>query len=327
MFSSPRHLVLIFLFLLILSTSASTRDSQDQSPQSTSPVASPILLAVTVFNKNEFVTGLKQDNFQITIDKIPAKILEFNNESTPVSLGILLDASGSMQKLKSKKGTKLRIIQEALASFVALSNASNEYFLIGFNESPQLVTDWTSRGPLISDDFLNLKPSGNTALWDACYLGINKLQQQGRHRRRVMILISDGLDTNSRYSFDELRRYLKETGIVLFGVHISDFQLGTWSWLEGQATLEDLSVPSGGVMFTTLALTPKAVADTFSLIANELRNQYTIAIEPLAISTDDKKWHKLSVKVKGTESAGLSKEPSVRTRAGFYALPNQIKNR
>lgn len=320
MFSNLKRVVLILpSLLLIVTTGSSKQQTQYQSTQGTSSVASRILLAVTVINKSEFVIGLNRDNFQITIDKVPAKILEFNNESTPVSVGILLDASGSMQKLGSKKGAKLRIIQEALASFVALNNASNEYFLIGFNESPQLLTDWTSRGPLITDDFLNLKPYGSTALWDACYLGINKLQQ-GRHPRRVMILISDGLDNKSRYSFNEFRRYLKETGIVLYTVHISDAQLGTWSALEGQGILEELSLPSGGVMYSASAVKPKAAVETFGLIANELRNQYTIAIEPLTTS-DDKKWHKISVKVSGTESAGLLKNLSVRTREGFYALP------
>jgi Ca-activated chloride channel homolog len=288
----------------------------------------PIQLAVTVTNKKAFVTGLSQDNFQITVDKTPAKIVGFSNEDLPASVGILLDVSYSMRRLRfDKRPSKdLVIARQALALFFEGANKSNDYFLLAFNDKPILLADWTSETALIMEKFGTLKPDGNTALYDACHVAINKLQQ-GRHAKRVLILISDGLDQGSHYSFSELGNYLRETGVLLYSVCLPEVVNGAGSSLayEGWAVLSDLSLVSGVMTYAARAFKERSANEMFRAIASELRDQYTIAIEP-QVTTREKKWHKIRVKVSPPAGAPQEmKSLSARTREGFYASQAVMK--
>jgi Ca-activated chloride channel homolog len=324
MYSGYRRIVLVAALInLGLATVFSQTADQAPVPRGTPQDNPPIQLSVKVTNKEGNVRGLSQENFQITVDKVSAKIVQFSNEDSPASVGILLDASASMRKLATDKGRKLRILQEALASFTALSNSANEYFLIGFNERAQLLKDWTSKTPLITEDILSLKPSGNTALFDACHVGINKLQDS-RYPRRVLILISDGQDSQSRYTFNDLRQLVKQTGTLVYSIHFSEPQPGSALLLEGQAILHELSFPSGGNWYTASDLKPKEIISVFASIADELRSLYTIGIESPKV-VDEKKWHKIKLKVTPPSAAGEMKNLSARTREGFYAPLNPIK--
>jgi Ca-activated chloride channel family protein len=276
-------------------------------------------LSVTVTNKKGFVTGLKQENFQISIDKATAKIVHFSNDDAPVSVGMLLDASGSMHRLAWNKGSRLRVLQQALASFSSRNNKANEYFLIGFNEKAELWSDWTTGLQLIDKDIVRLQPFGETKLYDACSVAINKLQQ-GRHSRRVLVLISDGQDNQSKINFRDLLELVKEAGILVYSVHTSAVEPGTALHLEGQAILHELTSASGGVLYTTSQFNERDVNEIFEAIANELRNQYLVAIEPLP-AINRRKWRKIKVKVSSPADApGEMKNLTARTRQGYYSL-------
>lgn len=310
-------LVTPFLFIVLITASS---PSSRRKPLSASPsqAVPPVQLSVTVTNKKAFVTGLKKENFQILVDKTPAKIVQFSNGEAPVSVGILLDASGSMHTLASNKGSRLRVLQQALASFSSRSNKANEYFLIGFNEKAELWADWTSGIGLIDDDILRLQPFGEPKLYDACSVAIHKLQQ-GRHSRRVLILISDGQDNESKMPFKDSLELVREAGILLYSVHTSRVEPGTALHLEGRAILDTLTSASGGVLYTTLQFNDRDVNEIFEGIANELRNQYIVAIEPLP-TTNEKKWRKVKVRVSPDANAPPElKNLSARTRPGFYS--------
>jgi len=318
MCSSYRSIVLGVFLIFGAATASSQSTRQDQLPPATPQARTPIQLSVTVTNKKEFVTGLSQDSFQITVDKVPAKIVRFSNSDLPVSVGVLLDVSGSMQRL----GRRLRVLQEALSSFTSRSNSSNEYFLIGFNERAQLLTDWTSKSPIITEDILSLKPFGGTAFFDACYLAMTKLQD-ARHSRRVLILISDGEDNKSRYSFNDLQKLTKQTGTLVYAIHFAEHDLGTSLGMEGQGILYELTVPSGGEWYEASALKPLEAIKVFESIADALRSQYTLAVEP---PVADKKWHRIRLKVTVPTPGRGMKSLSARTREGFYAPQNPIKS-
>lgn len=293
-------------------------------PKSSLQESTPIQLIVTVTNKQGFVTGLGQDNFQIFVGKEPSKIVHFSNEDSPLSIGILFDASASIGKLESEKvsATRLSILQQALMRFFELSNKSNDYFLIGFSEKPQLLADWTSETKAVLDNLAGVKLIGNTALYDACYVGIDKLQH-ARHPRRALILISDGLDNNSRYSFYQLRELLRETGTLFYSVHLpTNVEPGTSLPLEGQAVLMELSAPSGGMAYAATVFKQRDANEILEAIATELRKQYVIGIE-LSGSYNAKKWHKIKLKVNPPANyPGELKNLSARTREGFYPLQN-----
>jgi len=270
-----------------------------------------ITFTVTVTDTyGRFVSGLSKNAFTVFDEKKPQEITFFSDDDSPVSVGVIFDVSGSMS------GDKVRRARDALSKFVQTSHNSDEYFLIGFNSRAQLLMDKTRDGNAVLDKMTFVQTTGNTALYDACYLGVEKVQR-GAHPKRALLLISDGQDNNSRYTFNELRRLLKESDVVLYGIGIlGGGDAGSALGMEGQGILDELAGVSGGKAFF-----PRSNAemdDIFEQIALELRHQYSIGYKPSNFSNDGK-WHKVKVKV--TPPRGLPRL-FVRTKEGYYAIPS-----
>ena len=167
-----------------------------------------ITLTVTVTDTyGRYVSGLSRGAFTLLDEKVPQEITYFSDDDSPVSVGVIFDVSGSMS------GEKVKKAREALSKFIQTSHNSDEYFLIGFNSRAQLLLDKTRDGNAVLDKLMFVQTRNNTALYDACYLGVEKVQR-GAHPKRALLLISDGQDNNSRYTFNELRRLLKESDVV-----------------------------------------------------------------------------------------------------------------
>ena len=297
-----------------------TSKSQTVQP---SPSPSPIRLTVTVTSSKRFVTELNQENFQVWVDKDSAKIVRLTSQEEPVSVGVLFDVSASMGTLRTtKKVGELSLIQRALVRFFELSNPANDYFLVGFNVKPQLLVDWTSDTASIMDNLGVVKPKGNTALYDACYVAMEKLQH-GRHAKRVLLLISDGQDNTSRFSFQEVRELLKETGILLYAIHLQSSEAaGSSLGMEGEGVLSELTTTSGGFLFIgRIFRRQRDAEEIFETIANELRNQFSLEIQPPSV-TSKKKWHKIKVKLTSASGGSAFKNLTLRTRAGYYSFSN-----
>jgi Ca-activated chloride channel family protein len=257
-----------------------------------------------------FVSGLGKNAFSIFDDKQQQEITFFSDEDSPVSVGILFDVSGSMS------GDKVRRARDALAHFVQTSHDRDEYFLIGFNSRAQLLMDRTRDGQAVLDKLTFVQTKNNTALYDACYLGVERVQR-GTHPKRALLLISDGQDNNSRYTFSELRRVLKESDVVLYAIGIlGGSDVGSSLGMEGQGILDELAAVSGGKAFYPRSA--PEMDDIFEQIALELRHQYSIGYRPPNF-TNDGKWHKIKVKV--APPRGL---PRLfwRTKEGYYAIAN-----
>jgi len=269
-----------------------------------------ITLTVTVTDTyGRYVSGLSQKAFTILDEKQPQDITFFSDDDSPVSVGVIFDVSGSMS------GEKIKNAREALAKFIQTSHNSDEYFLIAFNSRAQLLLDKTRDGNAVLDKLTFVQTKNNTALYDACYLGVEKVQR-GLHPKRALLLISDGQDNNSRYTFNELRRLLKESDVVLYGVGIlSGGDAGSALGMEGQGILDELASVSGGkAFFPRSAL---EMDDIFEQIALELRHQYSIGYKPSNFSNDGK-WRKIKVKV--NPPRGLPRL-FVRSKEGYYAIP------
>ncbi|MDQ3173664.1 MAG: VWA domain-containing protein [Acidobacteriota bacterium] len=269
-----------------------------------------ITLTVTVTDTyGRYVSGLSQKAFTILDEKQPQEITFFSDDDSPVSVGVLFDVSGSMS------GDKIKNAREALAKFIQTSHNSDEYFLIAFNSRAQLLLDKTRDGNAVLDKLTFVQTKNNTALYDACYLGVEKVQR-GLHPKRALLLISDGQDNNSRYTFNELRRLLKESDVVLYGVGIlSGGDAGSALGMEGQGILDELASVSGGKAFFPRSAVE--MDDIFEQIALELRHQYSIGYKPSNFSNDGK-WRKIKVKV--TPPRGLPRL-FVRSKEGYYAIP------
>jgi Ca-activated chloride channel homolog len=270
-----------------------------------------ITFTVTVTDTyGRYVSGLGKNAFTVLDEKKPQEITFFSDDDAPVSVGVIFDVSGSMS------GDKIKRARDALSKFIQTSHNSDEYFLIAFNQRAQLLLDKTRDGNAVLDKLTFVQTRNNTALYDACYLGVEKVQR-GSHPKRALLLISDGQDNNSRYTFSELRRLLKESDVVLYGIGIlSGSDAGSQMGMEGQGILDELASVSGGKAFF-----PRSNAemdDIFEQIALELRHQYSIGYKPLNF-TNDGRWHKIKVKV--TPPRGLPRL-FVRSREGYYAIPS-----
>ena len=273
-----------------------------------------LVLNVTVTTKKgTVIRDLTLENFSITVDKQPQKILSLTNREMPASIGILIDTSGS------QRGGSAPEIQQpfkrGLEEFFRKSNPANEYFALAFNSKTALVQDWTSDYQSILEKFDSLTFGKQTSLYDALRSGIEKMNES-RNSKHVLILISDGADNNSKASFKEVRDLLKGSDVVLYSVGLN-YMTGIADMVvpfdeEGGGVLSELTSLSGGrVLFMNDTQGPKAFNEVFELIALELRNQYQLVIAP---SSGYRKWHKLKVAV----TKGNSEELIARTRQGYY---------
>ena len=270
-----------------------------------------ITLTVTVTDTyGRYVSGLDKKAFKVFEDKEEQEIQSFSDDDAPVSVGVVFDVSGSMS------GDKIRKAREALGRFIQTSHDSDEYFLIAFNSRAQLLLDKTRDGDAVLNKLTFVQTRSNTALYDACYLGVEKVTR-GTHPKRALLLISDGQDNDSRYTFSEVRRLLKESDVVLYSIGIlGGNDPGSSLGMEGQAVLDELSAVSGGKAF--FPNTSAEMDELFERIALELRHQYSIGYRPKNFKNDGK-WHKLKVKV--TPPRGLPRL-FVRSREGYYAVTN-----
>jgi Ca-activated chloride channel homolog len=267
-----------------------------------------VTFTVTVTDPyNRLVTGLDKQHFEVFEDKVRQSISFFNDDDVPVSLGIVFDVSGSM------KG-KLDRAREALKAFIDTSHGDDDFFLVGFNQRANLLAEFTD-GDSLSNKLTLVAPDGQTAVYDAVYLAIEKVKQ-GRHNKRAVLLISDGQDNSSRYSYGELRKQLKEAGVQIYCIGIVELGGGSGGTLDlqGQAILEEIAQVTGGKSFF-----PRSAAeleDMTTRIALELRHQYSIGYEPTNVKRDGQ-WHKIKVQVKPPR--GL---PALRVqhKEGYYSV-------
>jgi Ca-activated chloride channel family protein len=288
----------------------------DQDPRGTIFTERTELVSFTVTVTdayNRLVTGLDKQHFEIFEDKVKQDISFFSDDDAPVSLGIIFDVSGSM------KG-KLDRARDALRAFIQTCHDDDDFFLVGFNQRANLLAEFTN-GDTLANKLTLVDPRGQTALYDAAYLGIEKVKQ-GRHNRHAMLLISDGQDNSSRYTYGELRKLLKEAGVQIYCIGIVEMGGGAGGTLDmqGQAILEEISQVTGGKAFF-----PRSAAeleDATTRIALELRHQYSLAYNPTNVKRDGQ-WHKIKVSVKGPR--GLS-NLRVQHKEGYYAVQQQQKN-
>lgn len=273
-----------------------------------------ITLTVTVTDQyGRFVSGLNKKHFTVFDEKEEQSIEYFSDDDAPVTIGVIFDVSGSMSPDKMGKA------RTALSRFIETSHNSDEYFLIGFNSRATLLLDKTRDGDAVLDKLTFVETKGQTALYDACYLGVEKVTR-GAHQKRAVLLISDGQDNNSRYTFKELRRLLKESDVVVYSIGIlGGSDPGSALGMYGQGILDELSAVSGGKAF--FPNTAAEMDEIFERIALELRHQYSIGYRPTNF-VNDGKWHKLKVKV--APPRGLPRL-FVRSREGYYALTNSRK--
>jgi Ca-activated chloride channel family protein len=265
-----------------------------------------VLVPVTVTDPmNRLVTGLEQEDFQIFESNNQQQIRTFASEDAPVSIGIIFDLSGSMT-------SKLIRARESILQFIKTANPQDEFFVIGFNDRPELIEDFTSSVEDIQARLATVRSGHRTALLDAIYYGLTKMKE-ARHERKALLVVSDGGDNRSRYTEGELRAQVRESDVEMYAIGIFDPYAATPEERTGPQLLNDLSEETGGRLFRVDDLSE--MGDIAEKISTELRNQYVIGYRPKDL-TRDGKWRK--VKVKLNPPQGLP-PLTVHARTGYYA--------
>ena len=266
------------------------------------------LVNVTVTDPyNRLVTGLEQDNFRVFEDTQEQEITHFSAEDVPVSIGVILDLSGSM----ANKIDKSRM---AALQFFKTANPQDEFFVVSFNEHAELSSPFTTSVEDIETHLLFTAARGRTALLDGLYLGLSQMRG-ARNQKKALLLISDGGDNHSRYSEHDIRNFVREADTQIYAIGLYDpaASRATPEEVNGPALLNEVTDDSGGRTFVVGNLND--LPDIAIKIGMELRNQYVLGYRP-ANHARDGKWRKIKVKLRPPK--GLP-PLNVYAKSGYYS--------
>jgi VWFA-related protein len=172
-------------------------------------------VTATVVDRNgRFVPGLRQSDFIVYEENELQEVTHFSNERVPVSLGLVLDTSGSM--VGEKLTNALMAVDRFLTKLLA---PDDEIFLYKFSNYPELVQDWTTNRAALSRAIRRINANGGTAMYDAVAESV-PLAQTGQHRKRAVVLISDGNDTDSQVSLNEVKQLIRESEVMVYAIGI-----------------------------------------------------------------------------------------------------------
>jgi Ca-activated chloride channel homolog len=256
-----------------------------------------VLIPVMVTDPYERpVKGLQKSDFHLFEDGVEQEISQFFSEETPISIGIVLDASASMRK-------KLDESRQAITEFLKASTTGDEFFLLKFNDQPQSMCSFTTDTKNIENILPAVQAEGWTSLFDAMYLGINQMKHAS-HARKVLLVLSDGGDNNSRYTEREITNLVKEADVRIFSISIFD----------KSSSLEAITEESGGRAFRVRKL--DELPELASKVSQELHSEYVLGFAP-AERPIDGKYRRVKVTAVPQTSDGLRVHTS--WKRGYYS--------
>jgi Ca-activated chloride channel family protein len=266
-----------------------------------------VVLHTTVLDdRGKFAEGLKQENFRILEDKVEQKLAVFKREDVPVSMGLVIDNSGSMRDKRPR-------VNEAAVTLVQSSNPQDEAFVVNFNDDfyLDLDKDFSSSIPELKEALERIDSRGSTALYDAVIGSLDHLKKAHKDKR-VLLVVTDGEDNTSHNSLDKAIKEVQKTDTVIYTIGLLSEESKKNS-KRAKKALEQLAQASGG-----LAFFPENVDDVRNIceqVARDVRNQYTLAYYPTNTKRDGTF---RSVQVEVIPPRGRGKLIP-RTRNGYYA--------
>lgn len=289
--------------------SAPPADTQSESPGYSLRVETTlVLIPVTVTDaSNRFVLGLDKDNFNVFENGVQQKITNLSGEDAPLSVGLLIDTSGSM-------AAKLNISRHAASQFLDTMHPQDEAFIIEFSDRAEIVQGFTHRVDELQEKITALESEGLTAMLDSIHLGLEEMKK-AKNPRKALLIVSDGGDNNSRYSNKEIEDLVREADVQIYCMGVFDpiSYLHTPKDISGPKLLSEIAQQTGGKAFA--APNDNVLPTIARKIGIELRNQYVLAYTPTDQQRDGK-YRKIEVKLK--DPAGLS-DLKARWRSGYYA--------
>jgi Ca-activated chloride channel family protein len=262
-----------------------------------------VLHASVVDRDKHFVTNLTRDAFKVYENNVEQALRVFRREDVPVSIGLVIDNSGSMRDRRER-------VNSAALTFVKTSNPEDEVFIVNFNDESFLDQDFTNSQDLLQDALKKVDQRGGTAFYDALSMSMDHVKEKGKKDKKVILLITDGEDNASQMTLERLLRKVQESDVAVFTVGLLN-QEERRAARRTQRALTALAETSGGAAFF-----PKDASEVDEIarrIALDIRNQYILGYTPTN-EAQDGTFRQVKVQLVGTP-----RSYSVRTRTGYYA--------
>jgi Ca-activated chloride channel homolog len=253
------------------------------------------------------ITDLSKDGFRLFEEGVEQKITYFAKDDAPISIGVLLDTSGSMEN-------KIRRSAQALNTFFKTANPEDEFFLIEFNERPKLTVGFTNDLDDLYRRIAHARPFGRTSLLDAVHLASVQMKK-ARNSRKALLIVSDGGDNRSRFTPSQVKADVLESDMQLYAIGIFDNEVvrkRTPEEKNGPGLLEELAEETGGKHYRVDHL--NQLVSVTARISNDLRSEYLLGYSSTNAERDGK-YRRVKVSADPTGDAKL------RTyyRRGYYA--------
>lgn len=261
-----------------------------------------VLHATVVDQHSRLVTGLTKNDFTVYEDGQPQTITRFTKEDVPVSIGILIDNSGSMRD-------KRQAVNTSALDLVKASNAEDEVFVVNFSDEAIIDTDLTSDIAKMQEGLQQIDSRGGTALYDAVVASADYLAKKGRREKKVLLVVTDGEDNASTDTLEQaVRRVQDDNGPMIYTIGI----LGGEREKRAKRALTALATQTGGVAFFPRDL--GEVDQIARAVARDIRSQYSIYYRPSRPQDQGSGFRQVKVEAHAPGYPHLQ----VRTRTGYY---------
>ena len=263
-----------------------------------------VLHASVVDGKGNLITTLQKDDFKVFENQVPQQVKVFRREDVPVSMGLIIDNSGSMRDKRKK-------VEAAALALVKASNAQDEVLVVNFNDEAYEDVPFTNDIKKMEEGLTKIDSRGGTAMRDAIDLVIDHIKTKAKKDKKVIFIVTDGNDNTSSVSLEKLVQKAHNSEIVMYAIGLLSEEEHREE-KKAKRALDALTTASGG-----LAYYPKDLAEVEKLalqVAQDIRNQYIIAYSP-SNQTLDGSFRQIKVQTNG-------RKYNVRTRTGYYASPD-----
>ncbi|MDQ2777878.1 MAG: VWA domain-containing protein [Acidobacteriota bacterium] len=264
-----------------------------------------VLHASVTDKKGKLVTNLDRNAFKVFENGQSQQVKIFRREDVPVSLGILIDDSGSMMSKRAR-------VEAAALAMVRASNPEDEVFIVNFNDDAFLDVPFTSDIHKLEQGLTRIDSRGGTAMRDAVNMSLDYMNKQAKKDKKVLLVITDGNDNASNVSLERVVSRANQADTLVYAIGLFTEE-EKHEATKARRALNELTTATGGLSFY-----PKEINDVQSQaveIAHDIRSQYTIAYEP-SIQQLDGSYRQIKVVADGPG------KPTVRTRSGYYATPD-----
>ncbi len=265
-----------------------------------------VVLHTSVVDRNgKLVTNLPEKAFKVFENGVEQQIRLFRREDIPVSMGLVIDNSGSMQPKRQK-------VETAALQLVKASNPQDQVFIVNFNDEAYLDCPFTNDMAKLQEGVARIDSRGGTAMRDAISMSIDYMKDQGKLDKKVLLVVTDGNDNMSTISLEQLVQKAQQSEVLIYAIALLNEE-DKGEARKAKRAVDAITTASGGLPYY-----PDALADVGEItlqVAHEIRNQYTIAYTPSNAALDGS-FRQIRVTVEGPN------RPVARTRTGYYATPD-----